>query len=398
MIRYAATFLALSLAGVLLAQEPSPQRPAPYFDARRHPTEYVGPGRELPEPVDVADVPLAYMGPADDAHPDWGDAWRGARLAIEEVNAAGGYRGKPFRLLPAWSENPWGTGVSQLARHVYADGVWAIVGGVDAVSTHLAEQIVVKALLAQVSFGNTDPSVHLTNVPWVFGLAPTDDTLAPIVAQAVLRRVGSPGRWAALTATDHDSHVTWCEVSSALSQRLALAPVLHVEVTPEDEPDAQAAADVCRAGVPVVVVVARAREAARLVGALREAGFQGAIVGGATLGRRPFLEEAGADAEGVVFPLLFDADRAPSAFTAAYRGRFGAEPDWLAAHAYDAVRLVAAAVREAGLNRVRIQDALRAIVPWDGVTGRIAWDATGRRVREIGLGTIRAGRVVPAEE
>jgi branched-chain amino acid transport system substrate-binding protein len=150
--------------------------------------------------------------------------------------------------------------------------------------------------------------------------------------------------------------------------------------------------------VPVVVVVAPAREAARLVKSLRSAGFDGAILGGATLGRRPFIEEAGGDGEGVVFPLLFDPQRAPSAFTARYRERFGVEPDWLAAHAYDAVRLIAAAVHEAGLNRVRIQDALRAIVPWDGVTGRIAWDPTGRCVREIGLGTFRAGRVVPVEE
>jgi branched-chain amino acid transport system substrate-binding protein len=135
-----------------------------------------------------------------------------------------------------------------------------------------------------------------------------------------------------------------------------------------------------------------------MVKALRRAGFEGAIVGGPTLGRNGFLREAGADAEGVFLPLLFDPGRAAPGFVAAYRERFGGDPDWLAAHAYDGARLLVAAVRRAGLNRVRIQDALRGLAPWEGVTGRVAWDPTGRAQRAVHLGTIHDGRVVPLVE
>ena len=50
--------------------------------------------------------------PGDPDHPDFGDLWRGATLALEQENSAGGYRGKPFRLLPAWSESPWKAGIA----------------------------------------------------------------------------------------------------------------------------------------------------------------------------------------------------------------------------------------------------------------------------------------------
>jgi branched-chain amino acid transport system substrate-binding protein len=168
-----------------------------------------------------------------------------------------------------------------------------------------------------------------------------------------------------------------------------------VELPPRAADLARAAHDVRATGASVVLVIAPGRDAARLVKALRAAGFEGAIVGGPTLGRSSFLREAGEHAEGVLLPLLFDVEGAPGDFVSAYRQRFGGDPDWLAAHAYDAVRLAAEAVREAGLNRVRIHDALKGLVPWEGVTGRVVWDATGRALREVRPGTIRHGRVVP---
>ena len=75
----------------------APKRPAarrPFFDAREHTTEYAGPGREAPEPTDVAEVLIGYFGPHDPRDPQGGDLWCAAQLAIEEANARGGCRGR----------------------------------------------------------------------------------------------------------------------------------------------------------------------------------------------------------------------------------------------------------------------------------------------------------------
>jgi ABC-type branched-subunit amino acid transport system substrate-binding protein len=121
------------------------------------------------------------------------------------------------------------------------------------------------------------------------------------------------------------------------------------------------------------------------------------VVGGAPVGRRVFGEEAGPAAEGVLYPLLFDP-QAPEAapFARAYSDRWGTKPDYLAAHAYDAVRLVVDAVRRAGPNRALIRDALVALAPWRGATGTVSWDPTGRCVRAPGLGTWSRGRASAA--
>ena len=73
--------------------------------------------------------------------------------------------------------------------------------------------------------------------------------------------------------------------------------------------------------------------------------------------------------------------------------RFGHYPDYLAAHTYDAVNFLIAAIRKTGLNRARISDQIRELSPWYGVTGKILWDSLGSNSRPVELGTIRNDRV-----
>ena len=393
---FAPSLIALALAGPQGAApssspSPSPEaQPTPFFDARKHPTRYLGPGRDAPEPQGLSEVRLAYFGPAQEDHPEWGQAWRGANLALEEANAGGGYRRLPFRLLSAWSDNPWGSGVADLTRLVFDSQVWAIVGGVDGTTTHLAEQIVVKVGVPLVSPGNTDLSVNMTNVAWTFTCLPTDDQQLALVAALLAQVKDAP--FVTLATTDHDARATLSAYRAALGAR---APALHVDLAPGALEAADVAARVVAARPHAALIVAGARDAGHLVRALRGAGFEGAIFGSATLGRRAFLVEARGAAEGVVVPLLYEPSPAWDAFAQRFRRRFGVAPDDLAGETYDAVNLTVAAIRRGGLNRVRILEALRALAPWPGVTGTHDWDLTGRNRRPAGLAQIRGGRLVP---
>ena len=64
---------------------------------------------------------------------------------------------------------------------------------------------------------------------------------------------------------------------------------------------------------------------------------------------------------------------------------------------YDATRPVIDAIREAGLNRARIRDAIQAAAPWSGAAGSIDWDLVGRNRREPRLAEVSDGRLVPLE-
>jgi ABC-type branched-subunit amino acid transport system substrate-binding protein len=369
-----------------------PVVPAPFFDLRQQRTEYAGPGRDLPAPADLKEILIGYFGPSDPADARNGDLWCAAQLAVEEANAAGGFQGKPWRLVGAWADNPWGSGVQQLTRLVFDQRVWAIIGGIDGPATHLAEQIVVKARLPLLSPISTDKTVHLVNVPWMFSLAPGDHRLATALAQALMAEVGDRP-FVRIATAEHDAKVFAQECDKAWgAHRRAAAYKFECPAGVQDL--APLTQRILTTQAAAAVVLADAEDSARLVAALRNGGFAGMICGGPALGRHRFLTQAAAAAEGVVFPLLCDPDRIPAPFAEAFRHRCGHAPDYAAAQTYDAVWLLVAAVRKAGLNRARLRDALAEMSPWTGVSGAVIWDGTGANTRSPMLGTVRQGRVL----
>lgn len=384
----------------------TPGRPEPHFDYRRHLVEYAGPGPEEVPEIGTPEVRIGWFGPADPAHPTGGAMWEGALLAIEERNARGGAGGRPFRLLPKWSENPWGTGIQGVAELVFRERVCVVLGAPDSASAHLVEQIVAKAHVPFVNAVATEKSLNYVNLPWIFSLPPAD----PEIAAAIARELASSledapedvgeRRLALVSTDDHDSRQLARDILSAFGRTRAF-PGRHAQLR-AGEPDlAQALAPLVEWGPTTVLVLAGPLDSARIAQALRETGAR--LVFGPQAGRRAFLEELrsedradgpgaqpglGAEPERTAppirgsFPVLWAADSAGEgarAFAARFRERFGRDPDYAAAYAYDAVNLVAAAVERAGLHRVRIRDALRELTPFAGVTGTIEWDPTARR-------------------
>lgn len=346
----------------------------------------------LAGPGETSDIPIGYFGPDDATHPQGGDLWVAAQMAIQEANAGGGCQGRNFRLVPGWSRDPWGTGVVEVTRMVYEHRVWAILGGIDGPSTHLAEQVVAKARIPQLCPVSTDQSVNLAYVPWTFSVVPNDRLQAQPLARIAVARTGD-GALVLVSTTDHDSHLFARELSRCLS-KLHVTPRFHFECDSNKLDVAEIARRVIEAEATAAVVVASVESSALLVAALRDQGFAGLIFGGPAFGRRLFCERTGPAGEGAAFPLLYQADRS-SAFVRTYRARHGPLPDYAAAHTYDAVRLLVDAVRKAGLDREHIRDAIRELSPWTGVTGVVKWDALGRNTRVVVLGTIRGGRVAP---
>jgi len=382
----------------LPANQPEPSQtsvPTPFYDGTKRPLDYAGPGRETEPPTGLGEVRIGYFGPYDPADPEGNEPWQAAQLAIEEANASGGCQGKPFRLVPAWSGTPWAAGAARLAQVVYDDHVWAIVGGIDGPSTHMAEQIVVKARLPLLNPFSSDQTVNQAGVPWILSCVPGDDLIAPILADEIFTRIGDKP-FVFVSADGHDARLFSEELTKSLS-RLHVTPRLRFEYKTQAADPAELAARIMQPEIAAVVLAAGATDSAKLVKGLRAGGYKGLVFGGPWMGRRRFAHEAGAAGEGCLFPLLFLEGKPSDGFVAAFTRRSGGPPDYASAHTYDAVRQVVAALRKSGLNRARAFDALRSLSPWEGVTGATAWESNGTAAQDVGVGTIAQGRVVRAK-
>jgi branched-chain amino acid transport system substrate-binding protein len=380
-------------------QNPAPRRPR----LRDTTLGYNGPSDDL---TNLTEIRIGWFGPSNLDDPLTGDLWWAANFALQEANTlpsdsrlpASDFLRLPFRLIPRWSVNPWGTGVSQLARMVYDEQPLALLGSMDSATTHLAEQVVAKAQLPLVSPIATDKSVTFAGVSWMFSCAPGDDAVARVLVEAVQAELKSPAdKTVLLATTDHESRMTARELMRQLS-RGGRRPDFRFDVAPGAMDIVQQLQATTEAKPAVVVIIASAEDSARLTQAVREKVGTAAIFGGESMGRRRFTELAGSAAEGVRFPLLFVPNSADTT-TAHFIERFTSEhhrpPDYTAALTYDATRLLVEAIRRAGPNRARIREALAQLSPWPGIAGTIHFDGTGQNTRtDLCLGTIRNGAVL----
>ncbi len=336
------------------------------------------------------DIPIGYYGPPDPSHPIGGPVWQGASIAIDDANREGGCHGRPFRLIARWDENPWSGGAAAIIRMIYDQRVWAVIGSIDGETTHLAEQVVAKARLPLIDPASTDRSVNAAFVPWMFSVMPDDRRLlAPLAVE--LRNV----KYVLLAATDHDSRVMAGEFIALM--KTPGRPARRLEFERRSPRISEVAREAASLDVEAAVVLAGPLTSAVMVRQLRALRPDLRIYGGPAMGRRGFLEQAGASADGVRFPSPLGPDVFSNFFAQRYAARYGEKPDYSAFHAYDAVSLLVAAIRIAGPDHAAIRDALQNLSPWNGVSGEIVWDRLRRNSRQTRLATIHRGCVVPLE-
>lgn len=91
------------------------------------------------------------------------------------------------------------------------------------------------------------------------------------------------------------------------------------------------------------------------------------------------------------------------AFVREFRSRYGRPPDSFAAQAYDAVRVVAVALKRLGagayraqdqVDRGKVRDALASIQDYPGVTGTITFDRLGNPARDVQLLRVDGSKLV----
>lgn len=145
----------------------------------------------------------------------------------------------------------------------------------------------------------------------------------------------------------------------------------------------------------LVLIAAGVLDSALLSQHLRIAGFTGRLVLSDWALEPEFIELGGRAVEGALFAYPFDErDEAPrfQAFLAAFRRRYGREPNYSAYLGYEAVRIIAAAAEKAGGQRPeKLKEAILG-GDFEGLQGEIRFDAGGDALRSFKILEIRNGR------
>ncbi|MEO5363217.1 MAG: ABC transporter substrate-binding protein, partial [Magnetococcus sp. DMHC-8] len=143
--------------------------------------------------------------------------------------------------------------------------------------------------------------------------------------------------------------------------------------------------------------------AANVIKWLKDKGVTADFIGGESLGGPHFIRSAGIYAENVyaVTPYLPNLlGESARRYEANFVQTYQTNPDWVATHSYEAVRLIAHAIRQAGTERTAMRQFLSKILreedAIDSIAGSIYFDSHGSSRRPIAIGEVKGGRFVPA--
>ncbi|MGC0334152.1 ABC-type branched-subunit amino acid transport system substrate-binding protein [Streptomyces sp. SAI-170] len=305
---------------------------------------------------------------------------RGARLAVAAHNARAD---APFRLALRAVADASATASRRLAAD---PEVRVVLGPASTTAVTEAGRAYAAARMAMVLVSAPTPPriLELEDlVRYVCGTRVGDDDLAPALSLYLTQAAG-----ARRTAVVEDR--AGGSSASGITRMLRLVPpgtgTLTVHEVPADQADFGTAVRAALATRPDAVVLAGTSQAraAACARALAREGYTGPRAGIEPLMGRTFLDTAGDAAHGWVFaashsePQSMDTQAART-FTASYRDRYGDTPGRWSAEAYDAVGLVALALRQlrgpaADITPGQVADRLFR-TPYDGLVKPLRFES-----------------------
>lgn len=274
------------------------------------------------------------------------------------------------------------------ATRLAGSDVLAIVGPMNSWTCEVAAPILAEAGLAQITPSASNPKLTQRGWPGFFRMCPGDLEQARVLAW-VARDLVDGRRVAAV----HDGTTFAEPLATAFleaSALLGLEPGPSAAVVSGKPESYLYAADLVNGTRPDAVFIAGLEEPCRVAAAtIRAAGSRAVFLGTDAIKPTrclvtgvnvdgPYLTNAGIDA----------AKSAPD-FHERFEARFGPHHSIYTVEAYDAVRVLSAAIRRATTStRMGVLAAMRTLPPFQGVGGEIRFDASGERI-EPRLGVYR---------
>lgn len=304
------------------------------------------------------------------------DIYRGALLAAEQLNAAGGVLGRRVEIVRANDGADPGKAL-QAARRVRRSGADFVIGpynssvGLESLPFYVREKIL---------------PLHLTSTDDTSGfgitIQPKNSQISPVEADYILRQ-----NVKRVTMIVDPSAYT-VGMADRLDQALSSegVKVKRITVNPGDNQYRKLLAKALASKPDLLYVSTYFPEGSRIARSLYRTGetvprFMG--LGNVDPG---FIETAGLEASrAAVFSGIPEAAQLPRAgdYVKAYRHRFGEEPGVWGTFAYDTMQLLAGVLEQEGTTRYgRVLNTLLQTQGYRGQTGRISIDPlTGNRLK-----------------
>jgi branched-chain amino acid transport system substrate-binding protein len=293
----------------------------------------------------------------------------GAKLAVAEINQAGGIMGRPVAVVERDDNAMIGTAERIAREMINDDHVVATVGWADTGVALAAQRLYQAAEIPALNAVASSPEIARRFMPpeakanYVFQMAANDAVQAGLIVREAIsvRHFKAPALLTDSTGYGKGGRAEFEKALNVLDVRPAAEETFNVGDTDMTTQLSRAK----RGDADVILAFGRVPELVAVANGMAVLGWKLPIIGGWPLSTAPFMVDAGVNGEGASMPqTLIQAGNTPkrAGFDAAYLRTFKVariiSVD-CAAQAYDSVYLLKAAIEQAGSTAgPKIRDAL----------------------------------------
>jgi branched-chain amino acid transport system substrate-binding protein len=324
---------------------------------------------------------------------------KGAMLAVEEANNAGGIIGRQIKLLTEDTQSKPEEAATVVTKLINRDRVNAIVGEVASSRSLAAAPICQANGVPMITPSSTNPKVTQVG-DYIFRVCFLDDFQGDVIARYI-RNSLKMTRLAILKDVKNEYSVGLAQLFSESFVKRG-GQIVGEQAFSEGDIDFKAQLTALKGTNPEIIFVpGYYGEAALIVKQGRELNISIPFIGGDGWDSAKLLEIGGAAMEGTYYCNHYstgDPRQVVQNFVARFRSKYNETPDAIAALSYDAVRILLQAIHSCGsTDGPKLRDAIAGTKNFDGVTGTITISPERNATKSAVILTINNGKLVPTE-
>lgn len=343
-------------------------------------------------------IKLGFLGATTGSVANYGiPGKKGMEMAIEEVNNSGGVLGKQLEGIYLDNKGD-STEISTITtRYITRDKVVALVGDPCTGLTKIAADIAQKNKVVIFSAGATGTGVVEIG-DYVFRNTLLDMFAVPSVVDWMMNTKGWKN-FAVVTSLNNGYSTALTPVFKDAIDKQGGKIVIEESINDEETDFTAQITNIKKAKPDALVFTGYYREAALLMNEAKKQGLDITLVGGDGLYGQDLANLGGkAVEEKVVLYCGFSSDKPTpetQKFLEAYRAKYNEEPDMFSAQYYDAVMILAKAMKDANSTDPSVfKDELAKLKDYPGVSGNTTFRADREPIKSpVCLITVKDGKL-----
>ena len=321
-------------------------------------------------------IPVGQFGSLTGAQATFGESSdKGVQLALEEINGSGGVLGQQIRLITRDNQSKPGETSTTVRELITRDKVVALIGEVASGRSLEAAPIAQRSGIPMISPSSTSEKVteagdHIFRVCFI----------DPFQGKVCAKFARGLGVTKAAILTDVSKDYSLGLTKSFRTEFAKGGGVITGEQSYSGgDKDFSAQLTAIKAGNPQVIFLpAYYTDAPLIIRQARQLGIMVPFIGGDGWDSPELVAVGGDSVEGCYFSNHFSnqsTDPKVTSFVTAYHKKYGSDPDAISALGYDALRILADAMKRAGTtDPAKVNAAITTTKDFPGVTGKITLD------------------------